>query len=186
MTQEPHRWKFTIAKVKADKARLRLFLSDLQKDSSLTFHPSFACVFLHRVSRHFLVGGHSLLARFIGHFNEVLTGADISPESDIDGGLVILSPAGTALNGKAGKNLMIMPCSGIGGEIGRREDVGAGVGLPVLGDDVILEPHSGVLGPARIGNRVRVSAGVLVTRDVPDDSVVEGPRPRIFTRKQAP
>ncbi len=175
------------SRLKADRARLVLLLSYWREGGGVGvyLHPSFICVVLYRMSRHFFQTGHSFLARLTGHFNELLTGADISPASDIDEGFVVLSPPGAAIYGKAGRNLTVMPCAGIGGEIGRRDDVGGGPGLPVLGDDVILEPHCGVLGPVKVGNRVRVGAGVLLTRDVPDDIIVEGPRPRLLARKHS-
>jgi serine O-acetyltransferase len=173
--------------LKADRHRLETVLANWQQSPkfSVYFHPSFLCVLFYRLSRHFFLQGHSLLARLIAQFNGLLTGADINPESDIDEGFVVLSPSGAAMYGKVGKNLTVMPCSGIGGELGRREDIGGGPGLPVLGDDVVLESHTGVLGPVRIGNRVRVTAGTLVTQDVPDDTVVEGPPPRLFPRKHS-
>lgn len=185
MALEHQNWKTVASKLKADRLRLHSVLSNWQdgKTSGLYLHPSFICVLLYRISHHFFLNGHLTIARFIGHLNEVLTGADISPAADIDEGFVVLSPPGTAIYGKAGRNLTLMPCSGMGGEIGRREDVGAGPGLPVLGDDVVLEPHCGVLGPVRVGNRVRVGASIPLTKDVPDDTVVEGPRPRFVPRR---
>ncbi|HVZ19020.1 MAG TPA: hypothetical protein VG897_18025 [Terriglobales bacterium] len=171
--------------MRADRRRLQRLLSSDGRVPRILLHPSLICVVLYRISHQFSGAGHTLLARFIAHFNQFLTGADISPATDIDEGLVILTPPGTALFGKAGRNLTVMPCSGLGGEIGRVEDIGAGPGLPVLGDDVILEPHCGVLGPARVGSRVRICAGVLVTRDVPDDSVAEGPPPRLLAKQHS-
>jgi serine acetyltransferase len=50
---------------------------------------------------------------------------------------------------------------------------------------VILEPHCGVLGPVKVGNRVRVGAAVIVSRDVPDDAFVEGPRPRLLAQRHS-
>jgi serine O-acetyltransferase len=180
MTCEHGSFRTTIACLKADKRRL----VSLHGGTGISFHPSFICVTLHRVSHHFFQSGHTLLARLVGQLNEMLTGADVSPAAEFGEGLVILTPPGIALSGKAGRNLTVMPCAGLGGELGRTEDVGGGPGLPVLGDDVVLEPHGGALGPVRIGSRVRVGAGVLVTTDVPDDSIVEGPRPRVMAQKQ--
>src|SRR5439155_17700826 len=139
MAAEHQNWKMTISRLKADRRRLLLHLSQWQRACGVYFHPSFICIVLYRVSRHFFQTGHPLLARLIGQFNQVLTGADISPASDIGEGFVVLTPPGAAIYGKAGRNLTVMPCAGIGGEIGRREDVGGGPGHPVLGDDVILE-----------------------------------------------
>lgn len=147
----------------------------------VALHPSFLCVFLYRIANHFSRGGHRYLARVFWHLNILITGADISESVDLGAGLVVVSPPGVSLMGNAGRNLTVMPCAGLGGEIGRTEDVGAGPGLPVVGDDVILEPHSGVMGPVRIGHRVRIGAGV--TQDVADDTIVERPQPRFIRRR---
>jgi serine O-acetyltransferase len=184
MTVGPADWRTTKSRFLVDKRRLTEVLAYERPGWSISLHPSLICVFLYRVSHYFHGRGRTLVARLVSHLNEVLTGADISPAAELGEGLVILTPPGTAIFGKAGRNLTLMPCSGLGGEIGRHEDVGAGPGLPVVGDDVILEPHCGVLGPARVGSRVRIRAGVMVTRDVPDDFVAEGPLPRFMGRTQ--
>jgi serine O-acetyltransferase len=149
------------------------------------FHPSFICVLLYRISRHLLLRRHSLAARVVWQLNFLITGADVSPAAELGEGLLIMSPAGTSLMGVAGKNLTVMPCSGIGGEMGTLQDIGAGPGLPVLQDDVLLEPHAGVLGPVRVGSRVRVRAGQVLTKDAPDDSDIVGPAARLTTQKSA-
>ena len=181
-------WKQTFSRLRADRRRLAELLTDLQghRPAALTFHPSYICVFLYRIANHFFRAGHRFVARFFWHLNTLLTGADISAPADLGEGLVIVSPPGTAIMGSAGRNLTVMPCAGLGGEVGRREDIGAGPGLPLLGDDVILEPHCGVLGPVKVGHRVRVPAGIGLTQDVPDDMLVEGPAPRFLRRRDLP
>ena len=181
-------WKETLSRLRADRARLRAMLADQQEGQPfmLSFHPAFVCVFLHRISHYCFRRGHRHVARFFWHLNVALTGADISAPADIGEGLLVPSPAGAAITAKAGRNLTVMPLAGIGSELGRRQDIGAGPGLPVLGDDVVLEPMSGVLGPVRIGSRVRVAAGAIVIRDVPDDALVVGPEPRFLTRSPLP
>jgi serine acetyltransferase len=177
-------WNETRARMRADYRRLAAVLQRQQGAAAMVrLHPSYICVFLYRISHYLLRGGHWLGARAVWQLNFMLTGADISPAADIGEGLLILSPAGVALMGAAGRNLTVMPCGGIGGEMGSLEDVGAGPGLPLLQDDVVLEPHGGVLGPVRVGNRVRVRAGVVLTKDAPDDSDIEGPAPRFIGRR---
>lgn len=185
MKPERLSWKQTFSRLRADHKQLVevLLLDHSYPPIAVTLHPSFVCVFLYRISNHFFRAGHRYVARFFWHLNAMLTGADVSEPADLGEGLVIMSPPGTAIMGKAGRNLTVMPCAGLGGELGRRLDVGAGPGVPVLGDDVILEPHSGVLGPVRIGHRVRIPAGVAVTQDVPDDMGLEGPQPRFIRRR---
>lgn len=169
-------WRGLMNTLHADHARL-MEVSGLvhgMPPRSMHLHPSFIAVALFRIS-HQLLPRHRLLARFVWHLNTFVTGADLSPSAEIGEGFVVVNPAGIAVSGKAGRNLTLMPCSGLGGELGRREDVGAGPGLPVLGDDVVIEPHAGVLGPVRVGHRVRVGGGLPLTKDAPDDVCVEGP-----------
>jgi serine O-acetyltransferase len=180
---EPDRitWRATRERLKLDRERLVAMIKrdDPHAPPFVLFYPPWLCVFLHRLSHYLYRRGWRWMARVLWHLNVLLTGADISPPADLGGGLVILQPAGIAVMGVAGRNLTVMALSGLGGELGRREDVGAGPGVPVLGDDVTLEPHTAVLGPVRIGNRVRVEAGAVVTRDVEDDGVVSGVAPMI-------
>lgn len=168
----------TISRIRADWGRLEEILG-----RRILFHVSLLCVLLYRISNHLFRARRRYLARMVWHANTVLTGADISPPADLGEGLVVLGPAGTAIMARAGRNLTVMPLAGIGSELGRRQDVGAGPGLPVLGDDVILEPHSGVLGPVRIGDRVRVGAGALATTDLEDDTRLEAPPPRFIKKR---
>jgi serine O-acetyltransferase len=147
------------------------------------FHRSFICVLLYRISNHLFRNGWRHLARLFWHANTIVTGADISPPCDLGEGLVILSPPGTAIMARAGRNLTVMPLAGLGSELGRDDDIGAGPGLPMVGDDVVLEPHSGVLGPIRIGDRVRVGAGALALTDLEDDTRLEAPAPRFIRRR---
>ena len=55
-----------------------------------------------------------------------------------------------------------------------------GGGAPVIGDDVFIGVNSTVLGPIRIGDRVRIAANTAVTTNVPPDSVVVGSPARIY------
>jgi serine O-acetyltransferase len=184
---QPGPWRTTLACLSADRRRIVQLLSGQGNVvGGAWLHPSFVCVVLYRLAHYFHVKGHSLAARLLGQMNSFVTGADIPPATDAGEGLVIVSPAGTALYGKAGRNLTVMPCAGIGGELaGRREDIGGGPGFPVLGDDVVLEPHVGILGPCRVGDRARITAGTAIFSDVPPDTVAEGPRPRFRHRTDA-
>jgi serine O-acetyltransferase len=178
-------WTETLAMLREDHRRLLPYITAYPENTPAHAytHPSFLCVVLYRVSHYFFRGGHRYIARFFWHLNSLLTGSDIAPPADLGPGLVILNPAGVSIMGKAGRNFTVMPCSGLGGEVGRREDVGSGPGLPVLGDDVTLEPFCGVMGPFRIGNRVRIPSGVGIVRDLPDDCELAGPAVRMLRRR---
>ena len=175
-------WSETRARLRADADRLRLLSAPALDGWSLYLCLPFLCVLLHRLAHHAHRNGWPRCGRVWWHLNTVLTGADISALADLGPGLVIPHPMGVAIAGRAGRNLTVMACAGLGGEFGRREDVGAGPGLPVLGDDVWLQPHCGVMGPVRVGSRVRVGAGLPVACDVNDDCDVTWPPPRIVRR----
>jgi serine O-acetyltransferase len=183
--RSPLTWRETRLRLRADRERLRAVLADVGRPAgALWAHPSYWCVAMYRLANHFDRRGHNWLGRIFWHLNLVLTGADINPPADLGPGLVVLSPAGVAIMGTAGRNLTVMACAGLGGETGRHEDIGAGPGLALLGDDVVLGPHTAVLGPVRVGSRVRLQHGLVLTRDVPDDVVVEGGRTRVLKRRE--
>ncbi len=187
MSLAPLTWGETRARMRADHARLLTLLawSGPQPPRSAYLHPSYVCVFLYRLSNHWFRAGHGWLARIAWHVNVLLTGGDINYLADLGPGLVLLHPAGVSLMGTAGRNLTVMAGCGLGGEINRQDDVAGWPGVPLLGDDVVLEPHSGVLGPVRVGDRVRISSCVVVTRNVDDDMVVTGPAPKLLRRANA-
>lgn len=57
-----------------------------------------------------------------------------------------------------------------------------GPGAPVIGDDVFIGVNSTVLGPIKVGDRVRIGANTCVTTNVPSDSIVIGSPGKIYRR----
>lgn len=169
-------WAETRRRLAQDRDRLRQYLDDQPGGRPLLiwFYPSYQCVFLYRLSHYLFCNGHKFLGRFFWHLNLTLTGADINPFSRLDGGLVIACPVGVTIVGKVGRNCTFETQSGIGGGRGSR-DVGAGPGLPVLGDDVHLETGTMIAGPILVGSRSHLLARSVVLFDVPEDSEVEAP-----------
>ncbi len=177
-------WRETAERMRADHARLVEYLSRVRGEPvrRAWLHPAHVCVWLHRMSHHNYRNGRRWIARLIWHLNTLLTGADIAELSDLGPGLLIPSPVGVALMGRAGRNLTVLPCAGLGGEMGVSRDIGGGPGLPVVGDDVTIGPHSGVLGPVCVGDRVMLEACTGCVRDVASDHVVASPALRVFQR----
>ena len=83
-------------------------------------------------------------------------------------------------------SLSIHPEAIIGKRLGVMHNVTIGTnmgpGAPIIGDDVFIGVNSTVLGPIRIGDRVRIAANTAVTTDVPSDSIVIGSPARIYPR----
>ena len=68
---------------------------------------------------------------------------------------------------KIGKNCVIYQ----GVTIGEKFDAGP---APMIGDNVVIYPHSIIIGDIKIGNNVKIGAGSIVTKDVPDNCIVAG------------
>ncbi|MGH8610823.1 MAG: serine O-acetyltransferase [Gammaproteobacteria bacterium] len=130
--------------------------------------PSIVALTLYRFSHYFYVKRLRILAWLLWLFNRYLTGVDITPSTEIGASCYIGHTVGTVISGKLGNNVMMFngPC--IGGGMGRG-DVGAGEGLPVIGDNVVIGARALIGGPIRIGNNVSIGAGALVLKDVKDD-----------------
>ena len=54
---------------------------------------------------------------------------------------------------------------------------------PWIGDDVLIGAGALIIGNIRIGSRVRIGAGAIVTKDIPDDATVVMDSPRVILRK---
>jgi len=83
-------------------------------------------------------------------------------------------------------SLSIHPDAVIGDRCGVMHNVTIGTnmgpGAPVIGDDVFIGVNSTVLGPIRVGDRVRIGANTCVTTNVPSDSIVIGSPGKIYKR----
>ena len=166
-------WHQTCDRLRVDRTRLQEMLTDEEKTykGNIVLNPSYWCVVLYRISHYFFCRGHRIVARIFWHINVMLTGADISPLSDIEGGLVIIHTASVVIFGKIGQNCTIHGWGGMGGGL-KTKDIGAGPGLPILKDDVDVGPGAFVLGPFVVGNRVQIGPRCVVMRDVEDDTII--------------
>lgn len=52
----------------------------------------------------------------------------------------------------------------------------------VIGNDCFIGGHVIIIGPVKIGNGVIIGAGSIVTKDVPDNSLVVGPTAQLKKR----
>jgi serine O-acetyltransferase len=159
-------WAETLRRIRADRERLDAWCSARGDVGRASFHsPARLCVVLYRWSHHCFARGWRLPARALWHLNLWLTGADLSPMSVLGEGLLVVHPVSVTIVGNAGRGLTVEGLGGMGGGMSL-EDVGAGPGLPQLGDDVWLARGAMVLGPVRIGSGVRIGPGCTVVRDV--------------------
>ena len=88
--------------------------------------------------------------------------------NEIGEGFYVVHGQGTVIGSrnKIGKGFVIHQ----GCTIGHKKN-GAGAGN-IIGDNVTLYANSSIIGELNIGNNVTIGAHILVTKDVPDNTVV--------------
>lgn len=105
-------------------------------------------------------------------------GISISYQTRIGGGFYIGHFGGIVVNKNAiiGKNCNISHQVTLG-----KANRGVRKGYPVIGDNVYIGPGAKVIGNVTIGNNVAIGANCVVTKDIPDNSVVVGIPGRIIS-----
>ena len=156
----------------------------ISKKISFFFLPCVFSLILYRLSHYFFQNRHYLIARMFYSFNLMFFGLDIAPSSRIGSHLYIPHPVGVILVGNAGNFCTFFTHAVIGGGI-KEVDIGAGVGLPILGDYVTVSSGAKVLGPVFVGDNVDIGALSLAINDVPDNSVLIGIPGKIIKTKPA-
>lgn len=109
-------------------------------------------------------------------FNELIFGVEISYKAKIGNGFVIWHAYSVVISSRCsiGKNFHIRQCC----TCGANRSLGAGVVR--IGDNVSMGANSCILGDdIAIGNNVKLGAGVILMKDVPDDSIIIGHKPII-------
>jgi serine O-acetyltransferase len=137
----------------------------------LLCYPGFHAVLLHRVAHWMYERKATLAARMVNQLSRFLTGIDIHPGARIGRRFFIDHGMGVVIGETAeiGDDVLIyqnVTLGGTGKERGKRH--------PTLGDHVVLGAGAKILGNIRLGNYVKVGAGSVVVKPVPDFSTVVG------------
>lgn len=98
---------------------------------------------------------------------------EIPASAQIGEGLVIHHVTGLVLNSgvKIGKNVTLNHNTTIGNKIDMNGNI---LGCPVIGNNVIISPHTIIIGPIKIGDNVVIGAGSVVVKDIPSNAIVAG------------
>lgn len=174
MTSTPLSWSQTWALIASDARRLidACGGGGLGQRVFWLLMPNYQALFWYRISRYCFVNGWRRTARMVFLFNVYLTRVEIPPTSEIGESCLIGHASGILLYGRIGARATIYGDAKLGGGVDNSIDIGGGPGYPVLGDDVTLGYRAAVLGPYKVGNRVRCGPFALVMFDVADGTKV--------------
>lgn len=142
-------------------------------------YPGFHAILMHRIAHWFYQRGMVLIPRMISQFNRFLTGIEIHPGAKIGEGLFIDHGTGVVIGETAeiGDNVTLyqgVTLGGTGKEKGKRH--------PTVGSNVVVSSGAKVLGSLNIGDNVKIGAGSVVLRDVPDNCTVVGVPGKVVKR----
>jgi len=149
----------------------------------LLCYPGFHAVLLHRMAHRLYLAGVPLLPRVISQWGRFFTGIEIHPGARIGHRFFIDHGMGVVIGETAeiGDDVLLyqgVTLGGTGNEKGKRH--------PTLGNRVVVGAGAKVLGGIRIGDDVKIGAGTVVVRPVPDNSTVVGiPGRSVRTRGEA-
>ncbi len=134
-------------------------------------YPGFHAVLLHRAAHRLYTGGWFTLARVVSQFSRAVTGIEIHPGARIGRRFFIDHGMGVVIGetSEIGDDVLMyqgVTLGGTGKEAGKRH--------PTIGNGVVIGTGAKILGNIRIGDYVKIGAGSVVVRPVPDHSTVVG------------
>jgi serine O-acetyltransferase len=161
-------WRITWQAIAADRRRLQEYFATYEAQSKppVWVRRGFIAVFFYRIARYCHDAGWTFTARLLWLFNLCVTGADLAPVSSIGSGFIVPYPRTVTIYGTIGERCTFLGQSGIGGAVRGR------LGLPIVGDDVVVQPGSIILGAILIGDGARIGPRCVVTKNVPPGAEV--------------
>ena len=148
------------------------------KLSLILTYPGVKAVFFHRIANFFHLAKFDLVARFISQFSRFLTGIEIHPGAKIGKNLFIDHGMGVVIGetSEIGNNVTIYHMATLGGIAPsiNSNDQRNTKRHPTIEDDVVIGSGAQVLGPVTVGRCAKIGANAVITKDVPEKSVMVG------------
>jgi serine O-acetyltransferase len=147
----------------------------------LAFYPELFALVLFRWAHYFYSRGCHWLANFLYRVNLTITAADISPDSNIGGGCLIVHTVGIVIDADIGEN-----CTFFAHVIVERDyAAGKWSERPRLGNNVVVNTAASILGDVYVTDRVVVGPYSLVLESIehPDCTVSDIPGKKRITSR---
>tara|TARA_B100001029_G_C14958469_1_gene392993 strand:+ start:358 stop:939 length:582 start_codon:yes stop_codon:yes gene_type:complete len=148
------------------------------KISLILTYPGIKAVFFHKIANFFSIAKFDLIARIISQLSRFLTGIEIHPKAKIGKNLFIDHGMGVVIGetSEIGDNVTIYHMVTLGGispsiNSDDQRDIKR---HPTLMDNVVVGSGAQILGPVTVGKNAKIGANAVVTRDVPENSVMVG------------
>lgn len=135
-------------------------------------YPGFHAIFIHRLTHLLWKLKIPFVPRLISQISRFLTGIEIHPGATIGKGFFIDHGMGVVIGetSEIGDNCVLFHNVTLGGT-GKHKDKRH----PTLGNDVMIGTGAILLGPIKIGNKVKIGANTFIfMKDVPDNCTVVG------------
>ena len=148
------------------------------KISLILTYPGVKAIFFHRIANFFAIAKFDLVARIISQISRFFTGIEIHPKAKIGKNLFIDHGMGVVIGdtSEISDNVTIYHNVTLGGtspSINTNEQRNS-KRHPTLKENVVVGSGAQILGPVVIGKNSLIGANAVVTKDVPEKSIMAG------------
>ena len=146
--------------------------------SIILTYPGVKAVFMHKISNFFHIAGFHLIARIISQTTRFFTGIEIHPKAKIGKNLFIDHGMGVVIGetSEISDNVTIYHNVTLGGtspSINTNEQRNS-KRHPTLEENVVVGSGAQILGPVVVGKNSLIGANAVITKDVPEKSIMAG------------
>ena len=148
------------------------------KLSLILTYPGVKAIFFHRIANFFAIAKFELVARIISQLSRFFTGIEIHPKAKIGKNLFIDHGMGVVIGetSEISDNVTIYHNVTLGGtspSINTNEQRNS-KRHPTLEENVVVGSGAQILGPVVIGKNSLIGANAVITKDVPEKSIMAG------------
>ena len=148
------------------------------KVSLVLTYPGVKAIFFHKIANFFAIAKFDLVARIISQFSRFFTGIEIHPKAKIGKNLFIDHGMGVVIGetSEIGDNVTIyhnVTLGGVAPSINSNDQRNT-KRHPSLQDNVVVGSGAQILGPVVVGRNSLIGANAVVTKDVPEKSIMIG------------